>query len=62
MDSLAPSDNVVLREALAAQLLGRVADSLDITPTQFERAKQAYEAITGVVTTSRDARLASAKV
>lgn len=62
MDSFAPSDNMVLREALAAQLLGRVADSLDITPTQFERAKQAYEAISGVVTTSSDARLTSAKV
>lgn len=62
MDSPAPSNNLVLREALAAQLLGRVADSLDITPTQFERAKQAYETISGVVTASNDARLASAKV
>lgn len=62
MDSLAPTDTLVLREAVAAQLLGRVADSLDITPTQFERAKQAYETISKVVTTSDDARLASAKV
>jgi hypothetical protein len=62
MDSLAPSDNVVLREALAAQLLGRVADSLDITPTQFARAKQAYETISEVATNSSDPRLTSAKV
>ena len=62
MDSFAPSDNRVLREALAAQLLGRVADSLDITPTQFQRAKLAYETISDVVTSSVDPRLAGAKV
>ncbi len=62
MDGKAPSNSSVLRETLAAQLLGRVADSLDITPTQFERAKQAYETVSEVVTTSTDPRLASAKV
>ena len=62
MDSFAPSDNRVLREALTAQLLGRVADSLDITPTQFERAKLAYETISDVVTSSADPRLGAAKV
>lgn len=62
MDSFAPSDNRVLREALTAQLLGRVADSLDITPTQFQRAKLAYETISEVVTSSADPRLAAAKV
>ena len=62
MDSLAPFDNRVLREALTAQLLGRVADSLDITPTQFQRAKLAYETISDAVTSSTDPRLTAAKI
>lgn len=62
MDSIAPSDNRLLREALTAHLLGRVADSLDITPTQFQRAKLAYETISDIVTSSADPRLAAAKV
>ena len=62
MDGMAPTDNRVLREALTAQLLGRVADSLDITSTQFQRAKLAYETVSDVVTSNADRRLANAKV
>lgn len=62
MDGMAPTDNRVLREALTAQLLGRVADSLDITSTQFQRAKLAYETVSDVVTSNADRRLAGAKV
>lgn len=62
MDGMGPTDNRVLRETLTAQLLGRVADSLDITPTQFQRAKVAYETVSDVVTSNADPRLAGAKV
>ena len=63
MSSVAPvSNNPVLRESQVAHLLERVADTIDITPTEYERAKTSYETISEVVTSSADPRLATAKV
>jgi len=63
MDSLEQSGNsVTLRESLAAHLLGRVADTIDITASQYERAKTSYETVGKVVTNSADPRLSTAKV
>lgn len=56
------SNNPVLRESQVAHLLERVANTIDITPTEYERAKTSYETISEVVTNSADPRLATAKV
>ena len=50
------------RQAVAANLLGRLADDIDITPTQYARAKTAYETVGQVVQNAGGSILANAKV
>lgn len=50
------------RQAVAANLLGRLADDIDITPTQYARAKTAYETVGEVVQNAGGPILANAKV
>jgi len=50
------------RQAVAANLLGRLADDIDITPTQYARAKNAYETVGEVVQNAGGTILANAKV
>lgn len=62
MDGTPTGQSQAFREAAAVQLLGTLADTLDITATQHTRAEQAYGAVSDVVTKSRDLRLAEATV
>nr|WP_245187932.1 nucleotidyltransferase [Frateuria flava] len=57
-----PTPALEARQIEAASLLGRLADDLDISPTQYERAKKAYESIGELVELDLHPMLASASV